>query len=79
MTLRSATKTLLVLVLALPVAQIVLMWVRGLLTSMGDPDGAAMIGHAGTACQVAWALCLVGLVVVLALLALNEPQPEEKE
>ena len=79
MTLRSATKTLLVLVLALPVAQIVLMWVRGLLVSMGDPDGAAMVGHVGTVCQVAWALCLVGLVVVVALLALNDRSPEERE
>ena len=35
MILRSAAKTLLVLVLALPVAQIVLLWVRGLLNSMG--------------------------------------------
>jgi hypothetical protein len=78
MTLRSATTTLLVLVLALPVAQIVLLWVRGLLLSMGDPDGAAMIGHVGTACQVAWALCLVGLVVVLALVSLNDRSPEEK-
>jgi len=79
MTLRSATKTLLVLVLALPVAQIVLMCVRGLLMSMGDPDGAGMIGHVGTACQVAWAMCLVGLVVVLALLALNDRPPVERE
>ena len=36
MTLRSATKTLLVLSLALPVVQCVLVWVGGLLTSMGD-------------------------------------------
>lgn len=79
MTLRSATKTLLVLVLALPMAQIVLVWVRGLLAAMGDPDGAAMIGHVGTACQVAWALCLVGLVVVLAFSALNDGAPEERE
>jgi hypothetical protein len=79
MTLRSATKTLLVLVLALPVAQIVLLWVRGLLLSMGDADGAAIIGHVGTGCQVAWALCLVGLVVVLALVSLNDRSPVEKE
>ena len=42
MTLRSAAKTLLVLVLALPVAQIVLIWVRGLLNSMGDAAGSAI-------------------------------------
>ena len=79
MPLRSAIKILLVLVLGLPVAQIVLLWARGLLVSMGDPDGAAVIGHVGTACQVAWALCLVALVVVLALVALNDPRPEERE
>ena len=65
MTLRSATKTLLVLVLALPVAQIVLIWVRGLLTSMGDADGGAIIGHVGTVCQVAWVLCLVAMVIAI--------------
>ena len=79
MTLRSATKTLLVLVLALPVAQIVLIWVRGLLNSMGDADGGAIIGHVGTMCQVAWVLCLVALVIVLSLVVLNDRPPEEQE
>jgi hypothetical protein len=77
MTLRSATKTLLVLVLALPVAQIVLIWVRGLLNSMGDAAGGAIISHVGTACQVVWALCLVALVIVLAIIPLNDRPPEE--
>jgi len=76
MTLRSATKTLLVLALALPVAQCVLIWVRGLLTSMGDSDGAAIIGHVGTACGVVWLISLVGLVITLALTVLNEPKNE---
>jgi hypothetical protein len=79
MNLRSAIKTLLVLVLALPVAQIVLVWVRGLLASMGDADGGAMIGHVGTVCQVAWVLCLVALVIVLSLVVLNDRPPEEQE
>jgi uncharacterized membrane protein len=79
MTLRSATKTLLVLVLALPVAQIVLIWVRGLLTSMGDAEGAAIIGHVGTICLIIWALCLVMLVIVLSLIVLNDRPPEEQE
>ena len=79
MTLRSATKTLLVLVLALPVAQIVLIWVRGLLNSMGDAEGGAIIGHVGTICQVVWALCLVALVIVLSLVVLNNRPPEEQE
>ncbi len=77
MTLRSATKTLLVLALALPVVQCVLIWVRGLVTSMGDQEGGAIIGHVGTACQAAWAISLVGLVIVLAILVINERTPEE--
>jgi hypothetical protein len=76
MTLRSATKTLVVLALALPVAQCVLIWVRGLLTSMGDSDGAAIIGHVGTAFGVVWLISLVGLVITLALTVLNEPKNE---
>ena len=79
MTLRSATKTLLVLVLALPVAQMVLIWVRGLLNSMGDAEGGAIIGHVGTICQVVWALCLVALVIVLSLVVFNDRSPDEKE
>lgn len=77
MTLRSATKWLLALTLALPVAQSVLVWVRSLLTSMGDQEGVAIIGHVGTACQVIWSLCLVGLVIVLSLFVLYERPPEE--
>ena len=79
MTLRSATKTLLVLVLALPVAQIVLIWVRGLLNSMGDAEGGVIIGHVGTICQVVWALCLVGLLIANALIVLNDRPPGEQE
>jgi len=77
MTLRSATNTLLVLALALPVIQAVLMWVRVLLTSMGDDAGAAIVGHVGTACQVAWPISIVGLVITLALVAISERPPEE--
>jgi hypothetical protein len=77
MNLRSAARTLLVLTLALPVAQMVLLWVRGLLTSMGDAEGGAIIGHVGTVCQVFWAFSLVGLVIVTAFLILGEG-PVEK-
>jgi hypothetical protein len=76
-TLRCATKTLLVLTLALPVVQAVLIWVAGLLRSMGDAAGATVVGHVGTACQVVWTLSLVGLVIVLALLVLGERPPDE--
>jgi hypothetical protein len=76
-TLRSATKSLLVLALTLPVAQAVLIWVRGLLASMGDAAGAVVVGHVATACQVVWSLSLVGLVIVLALVVLNERPSDE--
>jgi hypothetical protein len=77
MTLRSATKTLVVLALALPVVNIVLAWVSGLVASMGDAEGAKMLGHLGTLCQVTWAISLAGLVIVMALIVLNEPRNEE--
>jgi hypothetical protein len=77
MTLHSATKTLVVLALALPVIQVVLIWVRGLLTSMGDNDGATIIGHVGTGCLAAWPISLVGLVIVIALLVLKQNRTDE--
>jgi hypothetical protein len=78
MTLRLATKVLLALTLGLPVIQVVLIWVAGLLKSMGDEAGAAIIRHVGTGCQVIWSISLVGLVIILALMTLNErPQSEE--
>jgi hypothetical protein len=73
MTLRNALKTLLVLVLALPLLAAVLVWVVGLLRAMGDDGGALVVGYVGTACQVVWLVCLVGLLVTLALAALQEP------
>jgi hypothetical protein len=79
MTVRSAIMTLLVLALALPVVAAVLLWVRGLLASMGDAAGAAVIGHVGTACQVAWTISLVGLVIALAVQALQDMPPDESE
>jgi hypothetical protein len=78
MTLRSLTKTLLGLGLGLPIVQAVLFWVGGLLANMGDEGGAKIIRHVVTACQVAWAVSVVGLVIVLALVVLNE-RPEHGE
>ena len=76
MILRSATKTLLILALALPVVQCVLIWVRGLVASMGDEAGAAFVGHVGTVCLAVWSVALVGLVIILAINSLNENSPE---
>jgi cobalamin biosynthesis protein CbiD len=78
MTLRSAAKSLLVLALALPVMQATLQWVAGLLASMGDAAGAEIVRHIATACQVVWAVGLVGLVIVLALVVLNEESRESR-
>ena len=78
MTLRGAAKLLLVLALALPVVQAVLYWVAGLLRSMGDAAGAAIVGHVNTACQVVWSVGLVGLLLIVAILTINEPPPPEE-
>lgn len=78
MMLRSALKTLLVLGLALPVVQAVLVWVIGLLTSMGDSAGADVVRYVGNACQAVWAASLVGLVLVLALVLVNEERQTPK-
>jgi len=78
MTLRNAVKTLLVLVLALPMVAAVLVWVVGLLRAMGDAAGAAVVGHVGSACQVVWLVCLVGLLVTLAMIVLGE-RPADRE
>jgi hypothetical protein len=75
MCLRNAIKTLLVLVLALPLVAAVLVWVVGLLRAMGDEPGAAVVGYVGTGCQIIWLVCLVGLLVTLALAALETPPP----
>ncbi len=79
MRLRSAIKTLLVLVLALPVAQVVLVGVRSLLGSMGDAEGAALIGLVGSLCLATWAACLVALVIVVSLVVLDDRGGESEE
>jgi hypothetical protein len=73
MTLRSATKTLLTLAVALPIVGAVLVWVAGLLQAMGDPAGVRMIFYFGIACEVVWCASLVGLVILLAITTHNEP------
>jgi hypothetical protein len=78
MTLRAAAKTLLVLALALPVVASVLVWVAGLLRAMGDVAGATVVGYVVTACQVAWLVSLVGLVIVLAIVVLEERREPEQ-
>jgi hypothetical protein len=57
----------------------VLVWVAGLLKAMGDAAGANVVGYVGTACQVAWSVSLVGLLVTLSLLVLGENLPARGE
>jgi hypothetical protein len=73
MTLRSATKTLLTLAIALPIVGAVLIWVAGLLQSMGDPAGVRILFYVGVVCEIIWSTSLVGLVILLAIITLNEP------
>jgi hypothetical protein len=76
MTLRSATRWLVVLVLGLPLGQAVLVWVAGLLSAMGDAAGATVVGRISTGAGVLWLVSLVGLVVVLALASLERSEDE---
>lgn len=77
MMLRTTVKYLLVLTLALPLVAAVLVWVGGLLRAMGDAAGATVVGYVGIACQVAWLVCLVGLLVTLSIMVLGERPTEE--
>jgi hypothetical protein len=73
MTIRSALKLLLGLALGLPLVQTLLFWVAGLLRAMGDEAAAAFLGRVNVGAAVVWLASLVGLVVLLALRAVNEP------
>ena len=74
MTARSATKLLLILVLALPLLLAVIAWVNGLLTARGDASAVNVLGHVSTVLRVIWLVCVVGLVVTLAIQSLDEPK-----
>jgi hypothetical protein len=79
MLLRSAIKWLLTLTLSLPLAQAVLLWVsRGLLVALGDEVAARIVDGVTLGVGVLWLVSLVGLVIVLALEALQKPTPHEE-
>jgi len=71
-TLRTATSSLLCLVLGLPLGHLLLMWVAGLLSAMGDAEAAYVIERVNLGVGVLWLVSLVGLVVILGLKAANE-------
>ena len=72
---KAAIKTLLTFVLGLPLLQAVLMWVGGLLGTMGDAAAGDVLEHIRTAAGVLWLVSLVGLVVALALQTLDDSSP----
>jgi hypothetical protein len=74
--LRTALKSLLTLVLGLPILSVVLAWIAGLLAAMGDADAANVLGHINTATRVLWLVSLVGIVVVLGLESLDRAREE---
>ncbi|MFO0788687.1 MAG: hypothetical protein U0805_04460 [Pirellulales bacterium] len=71
MPVRSALKILLALVLGLPVVYCVLAGVGSLLVSMGDVAGAGMVGGVKSVCLVTWAVSLVGLVILSAVVVIG--------
>jgi hypothetical protein len=74
--MRTTLITLLVLVLGLPILSVVLTWVAGLLTAMGDVSAANVLTHINTAVRILWLAALVGNVVVLALETLDRSREE---
>jgi hypothetical protein len=78
MTLRNATKLLLLCVLGLPLTQAVLAWVKGLLTAMGDKSAATVVSHIVTIAGTLWLITLVGLVVTLALQSMDGSSSDGK-
>ncbi len=79
MTIRTALKLLLGLALGLPLLQTLLFWVAGLLGAMGDEAAATFLGRLSIAVGVLWLAALVGLVVLLAMKAVNEPAGSQDE
>lgn len=71
---KTAVKSLLTLVLGLPVIQAVLPWVGGLLGAMGDEATKSVLSHVNTTVGIVWLVSLVGLVVALALQTLDDTQ-----
>lgn len=76
MTARTALKTLLALVLGLPLLQMVLMWVANLLTALGDTGAITVLGHVNTGARVLWLVSVVGLIVLLAVQAVERDEGE---
>jgi hypothetical protein len=76
MTLRSAIRLLLGSVFGLALLQAVLVWVAGLLRAMGDEAAATVVARVSTAAGVMWLVVIVGLVIALAIEALDRPPPE---
>jgi hypothetical protein len=72
MSLRLATKSLLGIVLGLPLLHAILAWVSALLGAMGDDGGAAVVGRVGLGIGILWLASLAALVIVLALRSLDE-------
>lgn len=77
MNFRTALKTLLALVLGLPLVEAVLVWVSRLFESMGDENVKAVLDKTNIAIGVLWLISLVGLIVILALQNLDEPRDPE--
>lgn len=79
MPLRAALKGMLVATLALPVVECVFLGVRSLVLSMGDAAGGQMLTCLATATLAMWAVSLVGLVVVLAVVHVTEEEVAREE
>ena len=77
MTTRSALRLLLGLTLGLPLVQMLLYWVAALLTAMGDAAAARVIQRLMVGNGVLWLIVLVGIIVLLAVRAIDDEHVDE--
>jgi hypothetical protein len=77
MTLRSTLRLLLGVALGLPLLQMLLFWVARLLDAMGDAAAARVIGRLMIVNGVLWLVVLIGIVVLLAVRAIDEGDSED--
>ncbi|MEN6405289.1 MAG: hypothetical protein ABFC77_02345 [Thermoguttaceae bacterium] len=61
-----------VVALFLPVALCVIFGTSTLLTAMGDASGGGVLLRVALGCGILWAIDLIGLVLVLAIRALDD-------
>ena len=65
--IRQGIRTLLLLVIALPLAHMILSWIKALLVAIHDQPGSEVLEGLTSTCQIGWLLSVVGLLIVMGV------------